>query len=619
MSDKTVRRSQVITTHGPGGILDIGQESFIGMDTSEWPAIKCDQIKLPRLEAATGATSGFKAPPVKNGCADNHPATLPYYRFPRWLFCPKCKNMVKWTPQMEQALPENGMPSCQSCGGSSPTSLVPMRFILVCKSGHIGDLDWNKWAHSRCHQADGGQCNYSPPRLKFKTSSGGAADLSSLSVSCKECGAERNLADLTNPAQLRAAGIYCSGRQPWQFFNNGPPKRCEAEFRAEQRGASNIYYPQISSALDIPGLQDDVEISEEDTIAAITGHLQFSLAKDMAEAEEAPLEAPHILKFAQMIATDLNIERDMVLLHVVGESKRRSPTPSPVNDDQHSILRDEWPWLIRDNSGVHLKTSIEPFADTNEATSALASVMDKIILVEKLREVRCLRGFNRVDPGGEIIPPDLAGSRKWLPAIEVFGEGIFVKFNEDTLQLWSRGAKVAARIAGLQERFGETEGITSSLSVPTPRLVLLHTFAHLLIRQLCFECGYSASSLRERIYCDEPDEPKGPMAGVLVYTADTDSEGSLGGLCRQGRESRFASTLLSALDRGSWCSSDPVCSEVTGQGLAGLNMAACHACCLIAETSCTMYNCLLDRELVTGSEIGYFRDTIKKLHSLNLH
>ncbi len=620
MSDnnKTVRRSQVITGQGPGGILDIGQESFICIDTSQWNVIKCSTIRLPRLESKTGATLGFKSPPVKQGFSDFNPATLPYYRFPRWLFCPKCKSMVKWTAAMEKQIGDNGVPTCLSCNGNKPPVLAPMRFILVCKSGHIGDVDWNKWAHSRSDKATKGQCSFNPPKLKFKTASGGASDLSSLSVACKECGAYRSLADLTNPAQMKSAGIFCSGKQPWQYFEDLPPI-CKDECRAEQRGASNIYYSQTLSALDIPGLQEDTTVSDEDTTTAILNHPNFAFVKMLADAETEPLEAPHVKLAAGQVANDLNLELDVILDQLGCGDPLPPPTEASSDDGEQSLRRGEWPWLIKDNNAAHLNTSIEPLADSNTASKELTKVIDTIILAKKLREVRCLRGFSRVDPSGDAIPPDLDGSRRWLPAIEIFGEGVFVKFDEYAIHLWSQQEKVIARLTKLQERFDESEGITSILPTPTPRLVMLHTFAHLLIRQLCFECGYSASSLRERIYCDEPDQPTGPMAGVMIYTADTDSEGSLGGLCRQGEESRFSATLLSALDRGSWCSSDPVCSEVEGQGLGGLNRAACHACSLVAETSCTMFNCLLDRELVTGTEIGYFRETIEKLNSLNTH
>ena len=152
------------------------------------------------------------------------------------------------------------------------------------------------------------------------------------------------------------------------------------------------------------------------------------------------------------------------------------------------------------------------------------------------------------------------------------------------------------------------------LPQPTPKFVLLHTLAHLLVRQLAFECGYAASSLRERIYASDKGTP---MSGILIYTADSDAEGSLGGLVRQGNKDRFIPTLITALERGQWCSADPVCRELSGQGMNGLNRAACHSCSLLSETSCISHNSLLDRMLLLGydeinHDYGFFSEMINK-------
>jgi hypothetical protein len=128
--------------------------------------------------------------------------------------------------------------------------------------------------------------------------------------------------------------------------------------------------------------------------------------------------------------------------------------------------------------------------------------------------------------------------------------------------------------------------------------------AHILIRQLSFECGYSIASLRERIYARTPDTGKEPAAGILIYTAAGDSEGTLGGLVREGKASRILPTILRAIQSAEWCSSDPLCRESQGQGLYAMNLAACHACSLLPETSCTMSNRLLDRIMLLGSLDG---------------
>jgi hypothetical protein len=150
----------------------------------------------------------------------------------------------------------------------------------------------------------------------------------------------------------------------------------------------------------------------------------------------------------------------------------------------------------------------------------------------------------------------------------------------------------------------------------TDRFVLLHTLSHLLIRQLCFECGYSSSSLSERIYSDDEEG----MAGILIYTASADSEGALGGLVREGLPDRLYGTFKTALFRANWCSSDPICSELQQQGVQGLNKSACHACTLVAETSCDHANSLLDRSVLIGAadapQTGYFNHLVTLIEGL---
>ena len=136
-----------------------------------------------------------------------------------------------------------------------------------------------------------------------------------------------------------------------------------------------------------------------------------------------------------------------------------------------------------------------------------------------------------------------------------------------------------------------------------PRLITLHTLSHLLINEMIFESGYSAAALRERIYCSTNSENGFSANGLLIYTASGDSEGSMGGLVRLGQPGRFELIVESALDKAIFCSSDPVCMEMgeQGQGPDSLNLAACHSCALLPETSCEMFNTFLDRALIIGS------------------
>ena len=240
----------------------------------------------------------------------------------------------------------------------------------------------------------------------------------------------------------------------------------------------------------------------------------------------------------------------------------------------------------------------------------------QVSLVHKLRETRAFVGFSRIYPASKISPEEERNllsrePKDWLPAIVVRGEGIFIQLREDRIEQWLRTCDHeiddrTSRLAGAWERLlSHARHITRPQ--PTARFLLLHTFSHLLINQLVFECGYGTASLRERIYCADGDHP---MAGILIYTADGDAEGSMGGLVRMGKPSRLEPIVQKALDKAAWCSSDPVCMESGSQGPDGCNLAACHSCALVPETTCEEQNRLLDRGVVIGTlqspDSGFF-------------
>jgi hypothetical protein len=284
------------------------------------------------------------------------------------------------------------------------------------------------------------------------------------------------------------------------------------------------------------------------------------------------------------------------------------------------LFADEWLVLTNETpkSFNHHHNWIKVREERIPRNSGLARFIDGIFLIDRLREVRVFAGFHRVTSDKEkpLTHPNLASrAPAWLPAVEVFGEGIFLRFNENTLRDWEneQARTLQDRIGELRERLNDPDEFTrrfSSRNESLARFVLVHTFSHVFIRQLQYECGYSSASLRERLYV-YPDK-----AGLLIYTADADSEGSLGGLVRQGSITRLGSTVQAAMSRGAWCSNDPVCSELPARGPGRTNRAACHACALVSETSCTEMNGLLDRTLLIGSGpvkgnlVGYFQDMV---------
>lgn len=597
--ERTIRQSQLVTSFGPGAIYDIGDESLVAVDTRSWPVTDCRKIELPRLQRILGAFEGFREPPVASGYGSRHPR-VPYFRFPRWLFCPKCRRMIRWNGTLEKETSENGdVPRCRWCAGPPRPSLVPMRFVVVCSEGHLGDVDWYKWAHSRQSVAESGQCSSERPELSFRTRGDFGGSLQALRVECLRCGCSRDFNDLLNPLLLRNAGIFCPGKQPWQRWEERV-ERCEGKTQAVQRGSSNVYYPYVVSALDIA--DSDREPTVSNAPEAINSHALIGLLRELCSSYEHPREEPAIQRLAEKIATDLNVEAGVVVDLVepteeTGDDDGCAPSSRTGNEISQQLLEEEWSVLSSEAGSVcegPLAMEVEDLVDAE-----LSRLIDKVALVTRLREVRALRGFNRLLPRPEAVPPDIVGVKNWLPGIEVFGEGIFISFRSNAITHWLEESSAAldGRVSPMASRLADSPWLCDIVPKPTPKFVMIHTFAHVLIRQLCFECGYDSASLRERIYSSEET---GPMAGLLVYTADAESEGSLGGLVRQGRHDRLAGTIRVALERAMWCSSDPVCSELSGQGMEGLNRAACHACTLLPETSCVFHNVLLDRMVLLG-------------------
>jgi Domain of unknown function (DUF1998) len=299
---------------------------------------------------------------------------------------------------------------------------------------------------------------------------------------------------------------------------------------------------------------------------------------------------------------------------VRAEVQRRSGVIVSSDADE-DILGAEWLAFITPQTESGDRDSFitrhVDLSDRVGATGAAAGVLEPLAHVVKavrLREVRALVGFSRIRPGNQLVKPDLSRGLDFLPALVVFGEGVFIALDEVMVAEWERGPAagradvLAARRASSFQR--------DWLPEASPRFIMLHTLAHLLIRQMAFESGYSAASLTERIYCREPTADTPGYAGLLIYTAAGDQEGTLGGLVRQGDANRLAPTMLALLQRAAWCSADPICRESAGQGVSALNLAACHACALIAETSCGHSNALLDRGLVVGNPepgVSFFR------------
>jgi hypothetical protein len=600
---RTIPRSQAIYPYGPGAILDSGQECFVILDTASPAWRKAPKVTLPRLQKRLAAPEGFRLPPItKEG---RHTLPLEVQRFPAWLFCPRCRRMYRWG-RAEEVANKGVVPRCAASECRRQAILIPMRYVAVCEGGHIGDVDWHRWAHAD-RSSTAGPCDPRTSRLHFEARGDKGATLDALAIRCNTCNARRTLRDILQHKSLVRIGQRCRGRQPWQSADQACS--CDHEPRVLQRSQTAVHYADIVSALDL-----SVETPEEgSTLNAVMLDLvdRFALVTQ-AEAEQVLLLPTIVKKVSSTLerTVDDSELRFWIRSHF-GRAESDDGGEVITQYSEKELLLEEWPALTTPTSRESTRAPLVVRREDAAEESVFPGIRN-VFLIERLREVRAFRGFKRVRPDGTLVRPDLGKQppQYWLPAIEVFGEGIFIEFGREALENWEKrqASHLQRRLRRITSRLVSAEGYAkrfAHLAPLTARFMMIHTFSHLLMRQLCYECGYGGASVRERLYAFDD------RAGLLIYTADGDSEGSLGGLVRQGRRDRLANTIAAALERGSWCSNDPICREVPEHGFEKLDLAACHACAMVPETSCTHMNALLDRELVVG-EFGFFAELLTR-------
>ena len=592
---RTMRLSHTLSPFGPGAIYDYLGESLLVVGNDRWPIGATRRLgRADMLEQKYGKELRL-APlmPEGEGQFIRHNYGLPVYRFPAWLFCPMCHRMIRWKHREHES---GGVPACPSCRKGE---LVPMRFVAACEDGHLCDVPWDRWAHSSPGRSEVQAACRRDDTLEFRSSLGGSGNLSSLSIHCRTCEAARDLEQIPGKASMPKIGWKCPGKQPWQY--DSVP--CDKPLVVVQRGASNLWFGNVDSAITIPPFSDYDPYGELETrLRAMDG---FAMLQNFIKNGQG--SSPFAESLTETLAgmAGCSIEQ-------VQEAASRGLNPVAMAGNPTDIPLAEWNALLVPHPGTHheddfitrhqdLSLPLPP--RIQQLAGGLADKLDKLVVATRLREIRALTGFRRINFEGEsqtTAPgkPDVG----WLPALEVRGEGLFLSFREFELSAWEQRRDVSER-AGRLEHGRAGSPMARWLPEATPRFVMLHTLSHILMRQLVFECGYSSASLRERIYSST--DSGATMAGILIYTAAGDSEGTMGGLARQGEPGLILSSMVSALLGARWCSSDPICWETTAQGVSGTNMAACHACGLVPETSCIAGNALLDRRLLVDPEFGF--------------
>jgi len=619
-----IRIGQLITPFGPGSLytdkngaplviagLDFwfrredAAQGFLPENEQQTGEFSFDEPRLARLLGV----DRFRRPPDFRYQSDTPNAllTIPVHRFPTWYKDKKTSKMISVEPG-QRKLPKGGV-------------YQAIRFISVCEAGHLNEFPWKEWIGCSC-DGDGG----------LKLTDTGASTLDAIRVRCTSCpkGSAgyngKNLSGTTTRPTIyndfretlfHKQGIACRGGRPW-LGPDAAEHGCTEQLVAALINQTNLYIPRTESGLALPDLNltDDevkqlrLQIEELEDVSIIKTY--WRRGKKAKAGSHAVRE----------LETELELNPDPEKVEKALESLfDNKPVvsgvaiPSEAEGDRATFRREEYNILreeFDDKSGFP-DLSINP----TEVPVELKGWFDRVCLVEKLKEVRVYAGFDRLvtQPISEtavgrtairqLFKDEPASPERWLPAIQIFGEGIFLEVRNEKILEWQ-----SSNEKWLRSRLGDdfinrliTVRQVNPPSLPdwlwASRYMLVHTLAHILINQLVFECGYSTASLRERIFVSS--DPAAPMSGILIYTAAGDSEGTLGGLVRLGLPDRLGPVIERALTRATWCSADPVCSEsLGGKGSLLANLSACHGCVLLPETSCETINHGLDRALVVG-------------------
>ncbi|MCY3629622.1 MAG: DUF1998 domain-containing protein [Bacteroidota bacterium] len=581
MADNILRQSQLITTYGPGAMMDLPDRSVIIAGLGDWSYQGRERIEETRLVTKLKGIlqvpnlSLWTPPRHEEGRRKSSPVHTRI--FPTWFIVKdsapsphhsqwRRQRLVRWNHlQNYHFIDDDG----------KRKKVVPVRFVCGCRRGHIDDLDWRRLAHQ-------GETTCTRPLWLEERGTG--AGIGDIFVVC-DCGQERSLYEASGPQ----SGILgrCKGKRLWI----GPyaTELCNENYRLLVRTASNAYFTQTMSVISLPEYDSGLA-------SRVADHFDAIASFDSMEMLE------HFRKNSTLdVAFDGIPDKDVLSEYHRQKGGGEESDGITVKAAEFDVLSNGKKFIGENNSRSRFYAETLS-RDFNQYP--FTSSVDKLVLVHRLREVVALLGFTRFEAttpnkDGEldlkVIRASLADEITWLPAIENRGEGVFLSFKQDHIHQWlarpgvkERGQQILKGYKAWAEKRNRSED-----DFPGLPYIMLHSLSHMLMTAIALECGYPTSSLRERVYSGEDGY------GILIYTGSSDSEGTLGGLIETGR--RLESHLQRALREGCLCSNDPVCAEhspevvLEGRALLG---AACHGCLLIAESSCEQRNNFLDRALV---------------------
>lgn len=600
-----LRRSQVITTFGPGAMIDLPEHSVIVGGLDFWTEAGRQEIHEDRLVERLGELLGVPegrritlcTPPIEVDDPRVPNTGITCFTFPEWFVAQQEEEFLDpvtgKTYRSRPLVPWLRLVRGQYMSDDRQRySVVPLRFVQACPNGHISDIDWHWFVHE----------GKPPVKAQLWIDEGGTgADLAEIFIRCSATGKRRSLG-VAKAEDSRVLG-KCNGARPWLRDS----ARCESLANPSEpewnrllvRSASHAYFAQVPKAISLPEAD---QLVREAVAQQWEDELRF--VEDLDELRKLRKKRKPKVEAA---LGDLDDE-------LVWAEIQRRLAPPDAQGERKTIKQAEVETLMSDLYDGREDTERKFLArkrDISKLPAGLTQRIERVVLVERLRQVQVQIGFTRFDaPSVDIDdsltlpvkPAPLSADLQWLPAVELLGEGVFIGFHAGAIDEWLEQDAVKERGKKLWQGFDawrKRRDLPDSVKFPGLPYVMLHTLSHLLINAVALECGYSASAIGERIYAGRSGY------GILLYTGTPGSEGTLGGLVEVGK--RIEDHLAAALDVGQLCSNDPLCAQHEPHDPHEerfLHGSACHGCVLIGEPSCERRNEYLDRSLVIPTVEG---------------
>lgn len=570
-----IRKTQMITTFGVGSIVDFKDDTVIIASTDDWDynpndieEVESRKIFNENLSVITEAEYFLMPRTTQSTNSFSKGKNITSYVFPEKLHCSRCGNIYDF-----RELDIKDRHRCPQCRNNLNAS----RFIVVCTRGHMDDFPYDWWVHNGKSCPSGAKS----PRIKM-INIYNRTDIDSLRLECTECKATRSMVQVFSENALSEFQCTCKHphfKDPYARVQYG----CHDKMRARLRSASGVYFPITKAALLIPPWSKKV-------VNCIQKNYGLLKAVEEDKIVYAIRQVIH-----DKNVTDEEIMRSWNAVKISMEQKRKR--------SELSVYEDEYAILSKDENANEDNFS----SYTSSIPERYRPFFEQLAVVDRLTVTQAFTGFTRITRNEANSVAISQYPKPWLPAVELTGEGIFIRFNKEKVTQW-RNAN-SSRYRRMKKAMEDSKFTLDTFS---ETYVMLHTFAHLFIREISNICGYSAASIREKIYSEISDKDEVKMCGVLIFVSSSDSDSSLGGLISVAdNEDVFEKIMDSMLDRASWCSGDPLCISSMKQGYKNLNYAACHDCTLLPETSCERFNCFLDRASIVGlpdnPDLGFFK------------